>query len=151
MYPNLKALVRNLRMHAAPRRLTAVLSILTAFTLLFSFAASAQPVLAVPPPPTVNGLFYGDGDYLEQRYTAIAWGTETDTVLYSRVYSDTLYVALVIDGNFNDNAFDALPTTTYMRSAGWQVGSNVRSAFHLLNSEYAERQSERWISRHLPC
>ncbi|MCJ7736445.1 MAG: hypothetical protein MUQ10_03895, partial [Anaerolineae bacterium] len=149
MYPNLKALVRNLRMHAAPRRLTAMLSILTAFTLLFSFAASAQPVLAgYPPPkglghPTVNGLYWGDDDGANYYGNAIAYGVDTDSRLYKYVdeVDGMLYVALVIDGNFNDNAFDRVlvvdnnkTRSPYMESAGWP---GYRTAKSLMDSEYA--------------
>jgi len=143
MYPNWKALVRNLRLHSAPRRLTAMLSILTAFTLLFSFVGSAQPVLAVDYPPdtspdypTVNGLFWGDRD--NEVYQAYKWGDNSDTVLYTDVYSGTLYVALVVDGNVNDNVFDeggGNQGTLYLQSAGWTTG---REFTDLIDSEYAE-------------
>ncbi len=62
-------------------------------------------------------------------------------------YADTsaqkLYVALVVDGRFNDNAFDMKlhpgDPSAYMQSAGWTTnGANARPAFHLMNSEYAE-------------
>jgi len=158
MYPNWNMLVRNLRMHAGPRRLTAMLSILTAFTLLFSFAASAQPVLAVPPypdyrpdtpptRPTVNGLFWGDRD--EEVYKYLAGGVFSDSVLYWYVdpldydpldptnSNRRMFVAFVVDGNLNDNAFTAVTdsNTHYMESAGW--GTQTRTAFQLMNSEYA--------------
>jgi len=159
MYPNWKKLVRNLRVHAAPRRLTAMLSILTAFTLLFSFAGSAQPVLAddlppyypaLPPTrPTVNGLFWGDRD--EEVYKEKAYGTYSDSVLYWYVdpldydplldptnSNRRLFVAFVVDGNLNDNAFNTAgvtPYTHYMESAGW--GTQTRTAEQLMNSEFA--------------
>jgi hypothetical protein len=130
------------------QRWIAVLSILTAFTLLFSFAASAQPVLAVYPPPTepghptVNGLYWGDGDGENYYGNAIAFGVDTDSRLYKFVDPEgtpdrRLYVTLVIDGNFNDNAFDRVVNkelSAYMESAGWP---KYRTAKSLMDSEYA--------------
>ena len=96
--------------------------------------------MAGPPPPNVKGLFWGDGDHAV--YEAIAWGTASDSVLYKYVNpvvtaDRRLYVALVVDGNLNDNAFDS-EYGPYMISAGWPSAPNVRPAFHLMNSEFAE-------------
>jgi len=145
-------LVRSLRMHAAPRRLTAMLSILTAFTLLFSFAGSAQPALAVdalppataPTRPTVNGLFYGDRDFEIYGKWHLT-GLYSDTRLYRFIDPPNtqplgkrrMFVAMVVDGNLNDNAFDA-GRTSYMESAGWPDEVKVHTAKALMDSEKAQ-------------
>lgn len=90
-------------------------------------------------PPTVNGLFFGDGDYL--RYYPIAT-VPTGTTLYA--YLDekadgarTLYVALVVSRAVNDNVFDigSPPDklTAYSRSAGW---TQHRGVERLTDSEF---------------
>lgn len=118
----------------------AIMSALAILGLLLSFIAFPQPVSADPGPPTVNGLFWGDGDH--EIYELYAKARFSDSKIYTYVDADTLYVALVVDGNINDNAFDRLMTggtiTQYLDSAGWPGGGNVRSFGHLVNSEYAQ-------------
>lgn len=85
-------------------------------------------------PPTVNGLFYGDGDYL--RYYPIA-EVPSGTTLYAYLDEQpggarTLYVALVVSRAVNDNVFDN-SGGAYGESAGW---GDDRSFFHLVNSEF---------------
>lgn len=83
--------------------------------------------------PTVNGLFYGDGDYT--RYTEYAvsppleeGGRTRGTLYKSEVISgdgDTwLYFAMVVDRSVNDNVFaERLGNAAdreYLDSAGWR-------------------------------
>jgi len=81
-------------------------------------------MLPDPTPPTVNGLFYGDGDF--EKYTLIASSTENSGAIYT--YLDegtgTLYVAVLYDDgdnngalNLNDNVFGG--SNDYLASAGW--------------------------------
>ncbi|HEX6201777.1 MAG TPA: hypothetical protein VF100_02165, partial [Thermoanaerobaculia bacterium] len=97
-------------------------------------------VTALAAPPTVNGLFYGDGD--DARY--VHWATSlygSDLYVYLDVPTTTLYVALVVDRSVNDNVFGASHSGfpgNYMQSAGWgQGGGQQRSAVALTNSEFA--------------
>ncbi len=101
-------------------------------------------------PPIVDGLFYGDGD--DQLYTLIGvgeYGSKVYYYMHETAPGDVdnnryiLYGVMVVDRNFNDNAFDGdrkNPTdnSTYMGSAGWSDawGGKARSFFALTNSEY---------------
>ena len=85
--------------------------------------------------PEVNGLFYGDGDYLLYSPIAIV---PSGTTLYA--YLDehpdgtrTLYVALVVSRAVNDNVFDIKDVEPYMSSAGW---TNHRAFKRLTDSEF---------------
>ena len=87
-------------------------------------------------PPTVNGLFYGNGDHL--RYPATPYAvSDQGSRLYVTLIDGTLYVALVNDRSVNDNLFAPGPggQQPYMNSGGW--GSH-RTARRLIDSEYAE-------------
>jgi hypothetical protein len=95
---------------------------------------------ALAAPPTVNGLFYGDGD--DGRY--VHWATSllgSKLYVYVDVPSTTLYVALVVDRSVNDNVFGdshAGFSGNYMSSAGWGVGrGQQRPASRLVDSEFA--------------
>lgn len=95
---------------------------------------------AVAAPPTVNGLFYGDGD--NGRYAH--WATSmlgSKLYVYVDVPSTRLYVALVVDRSVNDNVFGASHagfSGNYMSSAGWgQGGGQQRPASRLTDSEFA--------------
>jgi hypothetical protein len=84
-------------------------------------------------PPTVNGLFYGDGDW--DRYEFLAENPGRSALYY---YLDTntniLYAALVISTSFNDNVFGQQGVdTAYVDSAGW----NNHNAKHLMNSDHS--------------
>lgn len=90
--------------------------------------------------PTVNGLFYGDGD--DAYY--VHWATSelgSKLYVYLDVPATTLYVALVVDRSVNDNVFGASHagfSGNYMQSAGWGAGGGQqRSASALTNSEFA--------------
>jgi len=83
--------------------------------------------------PTVNGLFYGDGDITQ--YPSIPYAVSTSgSKLYLSYVNGTVYVALVVDRVVNDNAFDS-GLTSYMTSAGWQ--NTPTTAGHRCNSEFA--------------
>lgn len=88
--------------------------------------------------PTVNGLFYGDGD--NNRYPSTPYAvSEGGSKLYLTLQNGTLYVALVIDRSVNDNVFDGhggSGKTPYMDSAGWL--NQHRGANRLYGSEFAE-------------
>ena len=118
------------RLHLLTRRLAA--GALVVLLLSTAGIASAQA-------PTVNGLFYGDGD--NTRY--VEWNTSYyGSKLYT--YFDrpgtTLYVALVVDPFVNDNVFTDRPpdTAAYMSSVAWGGGAGQqRDAATLTNSEFA--------------
>ncbi len=89
-------------------------------------------------PPTVNGLFYGDGDDIY--YTLLStsyFGSKL--YAYYDAPSNRLYVALVVDRSINDNVFRGGDTGTgYMTSAGWGGGGGQqRNAVKLTDSEFA--------------
>lgn len=84
--------------------------------------------------PEVNGLFYGDGDYL--LYSPIAV-VPSGTTLYAYLDEQpdgarTLYVALVVSRSVNDNVFDN-GSGAYCGSAGWEKDRIFK---HIANSEY---------------
>jgi hypothetical protein len=103
-----------------------VLKVLVASALTLSsifVLTPAQPI-AADPAPTVNGLFYGDGD--NTIYTLL-----NTSYFGSKLYAyydaptTTLYVALVVDRSVNDNVFGASHSGysgNYMSSAGWGAG-----------------------------
>jgi hypothetical protein len=107
------------------------LPIAAAILALAAGAASAQP-------PTVNGLFYGDGD--DARY--VPWHTSyygSQLYVYYNSPTTTLYVAMVVDPSVNDNVFTDRPpdSQAYMASVGWgSGGGQQRAADSLTNSEY---------------
>lgn len=90
--------------------------------------------------PTVNGLFYGDGDgakYVE--YATSVYGSKL--YLYFDAPTATLYVALVVNTVVNDNVFGqpASPDKNYMASVGWGNGmGQQRGADALTDSEFAQ-------------
>ncbi len=86
--------------------------------------------------PTVNGLFYGDGDNaLYQPYSTSNGGS----VLYSYYHAPTttLYVALVVSHTVNDLVCTPRPNKAYTASATPPWG-NHRSCKRGTDSEYAE-------------
>jgi len=90
-------------------------------------------------PPTVNGLFYGDGDdakYVE--YATSYLGSKL--YLYYDAPSATLYTALVVSTSVNDNVFGKPDGgKTYMASVGWgNGGGQQRGADKLTDSEFAQ-------------
>ena len=105
--------------------------------LAWALLAGAGSVSATP--PTVNGLFYGDGD--DARYVEYA-----TSYLGSKLYisydaaTATLYTALVVSPSVNDNVFGSPDGgTTYMSSVGWGGGhGQQRGADKLTDSEFAQ-------------
>jgi len=82
--------------------------------------------------PTVNGLFYGDGDESEYvLYNTSIGGSK----LWYTVSGNRLYVALVVDRSVNDNVFSPQSNSAYTQSAGYP---NHRSAKKLTDSEFAQ-------------
>ncbi len=78
--------------------------------------------------PTVNGLFYGDGD--EHAY--VLYNTSIGgSKLWYTVSGNRLYVALVVSRDVNDNVFG---NRDYTRNAGW---SPPHAANRLVDSEFA--------------
>jgi hypothetical protein len=90
-------------------------------------------------PPTVNGLFYGDGDHA--RYVEYATSyLGSKLYLYYDAPTATLFTALVVAPNVNDNVFgQPYGSKTYMSSVGWgNGGGQQRGANKLVDSEFAQ-------------
>ena len=112
--------------------------------LATAISITALSTSAIAQAPTVNGLFYGDGD--NQRYPSTPYAqSEYGSNLYLTLINNTLYVALVVDRSVNDNVFAGKssgqggdPTADdYLASAGWGSGGNL-SALRRMDSEFAE-------------
>ncbi|MFO7937733.1 MAG: hypothetical protein R6V06_09040, partial [Kiritimatiellia bacterium] len=101
----------------------------------YAFLLSAMLLSGLPEvyaAPTVNGLFYGDGD--ENSYVLYNTSVGGSTLWYT-VANNRLYVALVVNRNVNDNLFaNKKKARDYTRSAGWQPPHEASS---LVNSEFA--------------
>jgi len=89
----------------------------------------ALPVVCAQASPVVNGLFFGDGDYLRYSLFNTSYG---GSGLYYAIEGNTLYVALVVGREVNDNVFG---DRTYTRDAGWQPAHTAKK---LTDSEFAE-------------
>ncbi|MDZ7724707.1 MAG: GEVED domain-containing protein [candidate division KSB1 bacterium] len=105
----------------------------TKWSLLFVLLLSSLQLYAQP---TVNGLFYGDGD--DAIYTLYST-SEYGSGLYYTVHENTLYVALVVHRSVNDCVFSPLSgggrdRDPYMKSADWKKSHDVNT---LTNSEFA--------------
>ncbi|UCE19139.1 MAG: hypothetical protein JSV84_01980, partial [Gemmatimonadota bacterium] len=84
--------------------------------------------------PTVNGLFYGDGDTLN--YYLLAEEIDGRGSLYYNLVGDTLYIAMVVDATVNDNVFGTKTLDdSYMLSANW---SAIHFADRLIGSDNME-------------
>ncbi len=82
--------------------------------------------------PSVNGLFYGDGD--ENQY--VLYNTSVGgSKLWYTIHDNRLYVALVVDRSVNENVFSPKADKDYTSSAGW---TSHRDAKRLTDSEFAE-------------
>lgn len=93
------------------------------------WAAATFCAGALAAAPTVNGLFYGDGD--ESRY--VLYNTSIGgSKLWYTVAGNRLYVALVVSRDVNDNVFG---NRDYTRNAGW---TPQHPANRLVDSEYAQ-------------
>jgi hypothetical protein len=115
-------------------------------TLKFVFVALLVPVLfialgnnkALAQSPTVNGLFYGDGD--DARYIFLA-SDPGRGYLYYYIEGSTYYFAVVLDPSVNDNVFGDVGLSadqTYVQSAGWEGQGNKHNAKALINSDHLE-------------
>jgi hypothetical protein len=111
----------------------AVSAVLLALTALPFPAAQAGT-------PTVNGLFYGDGDY--NNYLLWAVAPEGRGTLYYSMPGDTLYLAVVVDDTINDNVFGRRKQgqnnydQDYYESAGWNSVSH--QAQDLIQSDHLQ-------------
>jgi len=119
----------------APLRIVLALAAMGASQLCATRLAPrslASPGSSAGVAPTVNGLFFGDGDNTRyQLYAVSQYGSR----LYFYLDNPVLYVALVISHSFNDNVFDRRGrATAYIKDAGW----NNRPASQLYNSEFSE-------------
>jgi hypothetical protein len=95
------------------------------------FSQGALPSVRAAGPPTVNGLFFGDGD--DSLYIPYAT-SEYGSILYIYFDNPTLYVALVVDRSVNDNVFSPASNKAYTQSAGMNP---PRDAKRLYDSEFA--------------
>ena len=85
--------------------------------------------------PTVNGLFYGDGD--AANYTLLASNGDERGDLYYSVVDDVLYLAVVMNRTVNDNVFgDQQADATYLANAGWT--GPYHKARDLVQSDHVE-------------
>ena len=101
--------------------------ILSVIILCFTLSVYAEP--------TVNGLFYGDGDSGE--YEVLAENEEGRGTLYYYLQNNALYMAVVVDPSVNDNVFDKFKVTDYISSAGWNRGAG-RTGYELVGSDHLE-------------
>jgi hypothetical protein len=92
--------------------------------------------------PTVNGLFYGDGD--DARYIFLSSDPGRGYLYYYKDGS-TYYFAVVVDPSVNDNVFGDLSNSgdkSYVQSAGWSGGGGGQGSQHtaetLIQSDHME-------------
>lgn len=84
--------------------------------LLVSAGTAEAQATPNPNAPTVNGLFYGDGDH--ERYVPIATSAEGGRLYgYFDTTSGRYYAAVVVSRNVNENVFG---NGAYTDSAGWK-------------------------------
>ena len=94
----------------ALRNFRASSAISLAAIVLSACCASAQTI------PTVNGLFYGDGDY--ERYVPIATSAEGGRLYgYFDTTTGRYYAAVVVSRQVNENVFG---NAAYTENAGWK-------------------------------
>jgi hypothetical protein len=98
---------------------------------LVLFAQGEAPRAEAAGAPTVNGLFFGDGD--NNLYVPYAT-SEYGSILYVYFANPNLYVALVVDRSVNDNVFSPSSNRAYTQSAGMNP---PRAADRLYDSEFA--------------
>jgi hypothetical protein len=113
-------------------------SILSLLAMVLAFVpAGSVHADAPPPPPTVNGLFYLDGDVNNYYYLG---ESGTRGTLYYRLQGGTLYVAVVVSHTVNDNVFGMKGTDgAYLLSADWTA---VHTANRLIGSDHLELSLE---------
>ena len=112
---------------------------------LFLIAGLLTAALAVIPTsadaaagtPTVNGLYFGDGD--EANYYFLMEGTNGRGDVYYNLTGNTLYLLMLVDESVNDNVFGWSkkhhPDRPYVESAGW---GQEHSAQKLIGSDHLE-------------
>ena len=98
-------------------------------------ASVGLPSPALAGTPTVNGQFYGDGDYLNYPSTPYATSAGGSTI-YLTLVDGTLYVALVVSRSVNDTmmAPKNVNGNQYIGSGGW---GGHREGKRLMDSEFA--------------
>ncbi len=104
---------------------------LAAFVAAALVLGLAGPVLADP--PTVNGLFYGDGDDAKYQLYATSVGG-SGLYIYLDVPTKKLYVALLVSHTVNDLVCTDRLNAAYTASAGW---GQHRSCKRASDSEFA--------------
>ncbi|MBN1424461.1 hypothetical protein JXA88_07885 [Candidatus Fermentibacteria bacterium] len=108
---------------------------------LFLVCTMVLATTSVAGVPTVNGLFFGDGDQYNYHFVGSASNGRGD--LYYYLDQDTLYLAVVVDEAVNDNVFgqrlpgQAEADETYFESAGWMIGAG-HQAEDLIGSDHLE-------------
>lgn len=115
---------------ARGRRLARRAALCSALLLL-----TLSPGVALAQPPTVNGLFYGDGDNTRYSPYQISNG---GSILYNYYHAPTttLYVALVVNHAINDLVCSPQNNAAYTQSATPPWG-NHRSCKRASDSEFA--------------
>lgn len=117
--------------------LFAIFAVGLGFTLLILSLATLEA--ANPGTPTVNGLFYGDGD--KDNYKLLGSADAGRGSLYFKRVDDTLYLAVVVSNTVNDNVFGDTGDTDdklYLKSAGWKGVGNQHHTEALINSDNTE-------------
>jgi len=100
----------------------------------------AGPVCVVQAAPTVNGLFYGDGDVDEYAFLQNDTTGGSRGKLYAAQEGSTVYLALVVDETVNDNICGTKSgqppnDSDYMASANWDA---VHTCERLIGSDHLE-------------
>ncbi len=113
-------------------------ALILAGAVLLAYAVST----AMAGTPTVNGLYYGDGDETNYFFLRAADGARGS--VYYNLVGDTLYVLMLLDGSVNDNVFGIRsqgqnrPDGDYLESAGWESGSTTHQAADLIGSDHLQ-------------
>ena len=98
----------------------------------FVAAVFAGPMVATAGTPTVNGLFYGDGD--DGNYDLFSSDPGYGAI-YKKQVGSILYVAVVLEGGANDNVFgEQKLDDAYLTAAGW----NNHNFKHLVTSDHVQ-------------
>jgi len=124
-----------------------LISIGIIFLLLFSGVVITSPYVSLVKgdspssgAPTVNGLFYGDGDV--NRYLFLNEDLGRGAVYYYLDDdTDTLYIAVIVNASVNDNVFgntDNSSDIDYVKTAGWTGNKNQHRAKDLIGSDHLE-------------
>jgi uncharacterized protein (TIGR02597 family) len=111
------------------REISLIASSAIALAALLVPAGSADAQVINPNTPTVNGLFYGDGDH--ERYVPIATSAEGGRLYgYFDTTSGRYYAAVVVSRRVNENVFG---NAAYTENAGWKPAHTFK---RLTDSEY---------------